>query len=123
MSNVSEAEAAGGGLGLLGKRTGPLTVCLPPLQPFEEMREFLPMLDLIVVARLFSAEYTPGSGCCRVGVIAIVILRPLMLPCSTASAEPESRNSSSFLPTYGWTLNDSGPGAVANGFSSAAAEP
>ena len=56
-------------------------------------------------------------------MIAIVSLEPLILPCRTALAEPESTKISSFLPMTGVTLKVSGAGLAANGFSSARAAP
>src|SRR3954471_2608472 len=97
--------------------------CFLDLQPTEDSSAFLPLVLEIVVVRSLRAEYAPGAGCWSCGVIEIVIVEPLILPCSTALAEPVSTNRISFLPITGVTLNVSGAGAVANGFSSARAAP
>src|SRR5690242_16342080 len=98
--------------------------CFLDLQPVEVRRALLPFFFDRVVSRSISAEYVPGAGCCRKSGIAIVMVLPLILPCRTALAIDElSTNSSSFLPTYGVTVNASGAGVVANGFTSAFALP
>src|SRR4051812_44284628 len=84
-------------------------------------RAALPFFLAIEVERSDSAEKTFGAGSWSCGEMMIVIVEPFTLPCSTALAEPESRNSISFLPITGWTLKVSGAGAF--GFRTACALP